>query len=292
MSKQFDKVIAMTSPATTIAFATNATLLNPKRAERLLSKGAAKFVVSMDAATAATYRIMRPSGDFDTVVRNIKYYTDRARALKLDQATVYLNMTICETNLEEVPAFVDLANELGVNRVDFNHLNPGLTHVVETSAGREWDYVAESRFSDPARHDALLLEAWDRAQRSGMEMTFSGKAFIGPEADQLAETARALTITPFLFEGDTPWHSDHHARLDPSLPPCFKPWQETVIQPTGNVRVCYYHDETQYTVGSIVENDFLRLWNSEEMVAARQRFLQQGVAPRCHASHPCQRCRH
>ena len=293
MSKYFDKVVEMTSPSTTIMFATNAMLLTAKRAERLLSKQAVNFVVSLDAATSDTYRIMRPSGDFDTVVRNIKYFTGRMKSLELeDKARVRINMSICATNLEDVPAFVDLANELGVHRVEYNHLNPGLTHVVERPDGTEWDYVKEREWPDPARHDELLLEAWKRATNTGMPMTFAGTPFIGPNADRLDDTARAMAIIPFLVDGDEEWHSERHARLDPSLPPCFKPWQETVIQPTGNVRVCYYHDEVQYTVGNIVEHDFLRLWNSEEMVAARTWFLQDGVAPRCVASNPCQRCRH
>ena len=149
MSKYFDRVLDMASPATTIGFATNALLLTRRRAEHLLEKESVKFVVSLDAATGEMYRFMRPSSDFERVSHNIKYYTDRLRALRRDRSWVRINMSICETNLEEVPGFVDLANELGVQKVTFNHLNEGLTHIIEGVDGREWDYVKESRFSDP-----------------------------------------------------------------------------------------------------------------------------------------------
>jgi MoaA/NifB/PqqE/SkfB family radical SAM enzyme len=292
-SKYFDQVIEMTSPFTTIAFATNAMLLTPKRADLMLEQnGLADFAVSIDAASAEMFRIMRPSFDFERVTRNIKYYTDKAKELKRDKTHVAVNMSICETNLEEVPAFVDLANKVGAHQVTYNHLNEGLTHVIETVDGTTWDYVKESQFSNPARHDELLFKAWERANETGIPLTFSGKPFIGPDAEQFEAAARSMTEIPFLKEGDTEWESEFHTRLDPSLPKCFKPWQETVIQPTGDVRICYYHDLLQYTIGNIVENDFFRLWNGEEMIAAREFFLKQGVAPRCHNSNPCQRCRH
>ena len=184
-----------------------------------------KFVVSLDAATGEMYRFMRPSSDFERVSHNIKYDTDRLRALRRDRSWVRINMSICETNLEEVPGFVDLANELGVQKVTFNHLNEGLTHIIEGVDGREWDYVKESRFSDPARHDALLLQAWSRANETGMSMEFSGTPFIGPDAASLTDIAQLMTSVPFLVGGDVPWASAHHTRLDPSLPPCFKPWR-------------------------------------------------------------------
>ncbi len=292
-SRYFDEVIEMTSPSTTITFATNAMLLTPKRADLMLEKnGLAEFTVSIDAATANMFRVMRPSFDFERVKRNISYYTNKAKELKKDKSRVSINMSICETNVKEVPAFVDLAIEVGASQVTYNHLNEGLTHVVETSDGKEWDYLKESKFSDPASHDELLLEAWERANQRGIPMTFSGRPFIGPDAEKLEEIVESMTEIPFQQEGEAEWKSEFHTRLDPSLPPCFKPRQETVIQPNGDVRVCYYHDLLQYTIGNIAENDFLQLWNDEEMVKARTFFLEQGVAPRCHASHPCQRCRH
>ena len=223
-SKYFDDVIEMTSPSTTIMFATNAMLLTRKRADLLLEKnGLAVFAVSIDAATAGLFRIMRPSFDFERVKRNIKYYTNRAKELKRDKSRVYVNMSICETNLEEVPAFVGLANEVGASQVTYNHLNPGLTHTIETVDGTEWDYVKESTFQDPARHDELLLNAWDRANKTGIPMRFSGKPFIGPDADKLEEVAQSMTEIPFLKEGDTEWKSEFHRRLDPSLPHVLSP---------------------------------------------------------------------
>ena len=292
MSKYFEQVLDIVTPPTLIAFATNAMLLTPKKADLMLEKKVmGAFTVSMDAATPETYRIMRPSCNFEKVTRNVKYYTSKAKELKQEKAKIFLNMSICETNLEDVPAFVDLANELGASLVEYNHLNPGLTHIIETVDGKEWDYLKESKFSDPARHDELVLEAWNRAQEKKLPMVVNGKPFIGPDAEKLEEIAQSMKVTPFLEEGDEEWKSEFHTRLDPSLPPCYKPWQETVIQPNGNVRLCYYHDEEFLRVGNILDNDFLQLWNSDEMIADRKYFLAKGVAPKCDSSHPCMRCR-
>lgn len=292
MSKYFDRVIELTSSETTIQFNTHGGLLTPKRADRLLAKASVAVSFSLDAATPEMYRIMRPSGDFETVTSNIKYYTSRLKELGRPHSHTRINMTVCERNLKDVPAFIDLAHELGVDDVVFGHLNAGLDHVVDTVDGGIWDYEKERVFTDPARHDALFLEAWQRATAIGMPMLFIGNPFIGPRAAELKSIAEAMAAVPFLEEGDEPWQSAYHTRYDPDLPPCVKPWQETVIQPTGDVRVCYFHDETRFTIGNVVQNDFLELWNAQEMVTARRAFLGHGVAPRCHASHPCQRCRH
>ncbi len=290
LSKYFNEIVEMVRPPTRITFATNAMLLTVKRADLMLSKDImAAFTVSVDAATTETYRIMRPSCDFNKVKRNIKYYTGKAKALGREKSEVFLNMTLCETNVEDVPALVDLANELDASLVEYNPLNPGLTHVVKRVDGKEWDYIKESVFTDPARHDELILEAWNRANETGIKMVVNGKPFIGPDAGKLEEIAQSMKVTPFLEEGDEEWKSAFHTRLDPSLPPCYKPWQEVTIQPDGEVRLCCYY-EIRFAIGNIMDNDFCQIWNSEEMIAERKHFLDKGVSPTCHAAEPCMRC--
>jgi len=291
MSKYFDKVIELTSPETTVQFNTHGMLLTPKRADRLLAKGSAIVSFSLDAATPEIYRIMRPSGHFETLLDNIKYYTSKLKELGRPQSHTRINMTVCETNVKDVAAFIDLAHELGVDDVVFSHLNEGLEHVVETVDGGIWDYTKECQFADPERHDDLVLNAWQRAQRIGMPMVFVGPPFLGSRAGALKSIAAQMAAVPFHDRDEETWRSAHHKRYHPDLMPCFTPWQETVVQPTGDIRMCCFHDESKFTIGNIVQNDFLRLWNAEEMVTARRAFFGHGVAPRCHAN-PCQRCRH
>ena len=290
LPKYFNEIVEMVRPPTRITFATNAMLLTAIRADLMLSRDImAAFTVSMDAATPEIYRIMRPSCNFETVKRNVAYYTRQAKKLGREKSKIFLNMTLCETNVEDVPALVDLANELGASLVEYNPLNPGLTHVVERVDGKEWNYLHESQFKDPIRHDELILEAWDRANKTGIKMVVNGKPFIGPDAEKLKEIAQSMKVTPFLEEGEVEWKSAFHTSFHPSLPPCYKPWQEVMIQPTGEVRLCCYY-EMRFAISNIKDYDFFQIWNSEEMVAERKHFLSKGVSPVCHAIEPCMRC--
>ncbi|MBI4949338.1 MAG: radical SAM protein [Deltaproteobacteria bacterium] len=286
LSRHFDEVIRSINPPTRVAFATNAMLLTNKRADLMLEKDImSKFVVSLDASTPEAYHFMRPSSDFDTVVSNIEYYTSKARKLKREASGVSLNMTVCEANLKDVPTLVDLAVRVGATEVDYNHLNGGLDHRVKTVDGWEWDYKEQAKFKDKKFHDEMVLEAYKRAKQHGINMTFVGKPFLGPDADKNKAIVEEL-CGRVAFQTN-PWSSKKHKVFAPGVPPCFKPWQETVIQPSGNVRICYFHEELRHKAGNILTTDFMELWNSDLMVKQREEFLAHAVSGICKKSQPC-----
>jgi len=291
LSPLFDAALDAASPAATVGFATNAMLLTEKKTVSILArKSDVQFIVSLDASREETYRIMRPGCVFETATRNVATYCARARELGRENNLVILNMTLCESNLEDVPGLVDLAQRLGAQGVKYNRLNPGPGHETRCSADRVWSYAREAVFSDSARHDALLYEACVKAREAGLRVLLHGDLFIGPQATELAERVRDLVDDPLCEEGQQ-WSSRFHAVLHPDCPPCRKPWAETCIDPNGDVRVCYFHDRRRWTLGNILENDFKSLWNGEEMIRDRAAFMRQGVSPRCRMSSPCGRCR-
>lgn len=289
----FDDIIAMIAPPTRVSFATNAMLLTRRRADRMLDRDVmGTFVVSLDAATPETYRVMRPSSRFDTVVKNLSYYTSKSSALKRTSG-ILLNMTLCEANLSDVPKLVELALQVGAIGVDYNHLNTGLSHVLKTVDGKEWRYEGQAAFRDPALHDELVLEAYHRAKASGILMRFVGKPFIGPCAsktdpailEELGSLNPAGTaLGDSLLDG---WSSPHHHRVGARIPACLKPWRETVIQPNGDVRVCYFHDQARWTVANLLTDSIMSIWNSEAMMRERAAFLLSAFSDRCRASAPC-----
>jgi MoaA/NifB/PqqE/SkfB family radical SAM enzyme len=292
-TRHFDDIIATIDPPTRVSFATNAMLLTRRRADRMLAKDVmGTFVVSLDAATPETYRVMRPSSRFNTVVKNISYYTSKSSALSRTSG-VMLNMTICEANLADVPKLVDLAAQVGAVGVDYNHLNGGLSHVLKTVDGVEWKYAAQATFSDPALHDELVLAAYHRAKARGIHMMFVGRPFIGPYASQadpiiLAELCSmdptGTVLGDPMLDG---WASPHHYSVGARVPSCLKPWRETVIQPNGDIRVCYFHDQSRWTVANLMTSSFMSIWNSDVMIGERTAFLSSAFSDRCRASAPC-----
>lgn len=289
-SRHFDDVIASIEPPTRVSFATNAMLLTNKRTDKMLEKDImAGFVVSMDAATCETYEIMRPGSKFDTVVSNVAYYIEQTKRLGRTESNITLNMTLCAANIHEASALVDLAAAIGAWGVDYNHLNAGLTHVARTSAGWDWNYGIQAQFTDKDYHDRMLLEAYYKAKEKGINFSLVGRPFLGPNAEKYQDILCDMTCQVAFQEGEAGkhWNSPFHKKIATNVPSCFKPWQETVIQPDGSVRACYFHETSQWAVGHMKAAGFMHIWNSDQMVLTRKQFYEHAFARSCAESQPC-----
>lgn len=293
LSTYFDEIIENINPPTKVHFSTNGMALTKKRADLMLGSGVMTNIsISMDAASEATYRIMRPSCDFRTVIQNMSYYGIRGHELYGNNAPGFiLNMTLCNTNIKETPQFVALAVELGASGIILNHLNSDLSHKVKTCEGWTWDYKEQANFISKKQHDELILEAYLQAKANGIEIAFIGDPFLTPEiAKQHAAIKHDLNNLSWIIPEPIwteKWLSTFHKPLQADLAPCLKPWQEIAIQPNGNIRRCCYHDEQQWKLGNICDGDFRKIWNSEEMIKYRQEFIDNSMSHICFASTPC-----
>jgi MoaA/NifB/PqqE/SkfB family radical SAM enzyme len=100
----------------------NGTLFTERNVERLLNSGLNFLNISLDAATAPTYKKIR-GGNFDKVIAGIRRLTTRRKELGSTGLRIWMNMTLMMENIRELPLFIDLACDLGVDAVDAWHLN-------------------------------------------------------------------------------------------------------------------------------------------------------------------------
>ncbi len=286
-SKQFDETIKIVDFPTQIVFSTNAMLLNKRRADLFLEKGnVPQITVSFDAATENMYRIMRPSGKFKTVVDNISYLTKRKSTLNLDKPRIILHMTVCRKNLSDVPKLVDLAQEIGADVVSYDHLNSGLDFNLNTVDSQIWDYKKQADFENPSYHNEMILEAYQKAKSMDIRIRFVGEPFLGPMASEIDHSITEDLASIFRFADEIPI-SPFHRDANNGRPHCLTPWREVVIQPTGDVRSCYFHDMERYKIGNILDTDFMEIWNSSDMVKMREQAFKKSFARMCYASEPC-----
>lgn len=289
-SKCFDSVVKVIEPPTKLQLSTNASLLTKPRAELLLERGAVETLsISLDAATPEIYRIMRPSSNFESVVRNVARYTERARALGRERAAVSLNMTLCRTNLEDVPKLIDLAAELGAEHVEYRHMNDGFDHTANTVDGWDWVYKDQEKFDDPARHDELIFEAYQRAKSRGIRVWSMGVLFKGPFAEQvdpdvLRDLAENIT---FPQPEEQKWFSPKRRMRGSEKAICHGPWWRMTVQPRGEARLCDYHDITRFKLGNVPESDIMAVWNSKEAITQRRQTLRNGFSEACLYGVPC-----
>lgn len=83
---------------------TNATYLDPRKASALLEGGLDFLVVSLDAGSRESYASMRPGGDFERTVDNIRALCAE-KAARRSRLHVVVQLILSEHNQHEVAAF-------------------------------------------------------------------------------------------------------------------------------------------------------------------------------------------
>jgi radical SAM protein with 4Fe4S-binding SPASM domain len=89
-----------------VYFATNGILLNRATARRLIEAGVSKIMVSLDAVTPETFKLMRDSEQLEEIVDNIRGLIDLRNSLGLNYPLVRVNFLRSAINAHEADDFV------------------------------------------------------------------------------------------------------------------------------------------------------------------------------------------
>jgi len=253
----FAMVSYLKAKGTAVAFNSDAIGLTARKAAALLDAAPDEYRVSMDAATPETYRAVRGVDQFDRVVANVA----RLAALKAERgaATPRLSLwfTAMRVNLEELPAFVDLAARLGVPEVHVQRLvfyGDGLAVAEQSLHGQL-----------QAREASLLEEAERRAEAAGIDLHASGLT------TPTKSLAGAADGTP------RPWAG------------CQRPWTLSYVTANGNVLPCCIAPWTarryrEALLGNALQEPFAEIWNGTPYQQFRKTF-ESDVPP-----DPCRGC--
>lgn len=114
---------------THVAYTSNGMLLNEENINKTFEAGTDKVVISLDGATENVYKKIRPQASFNQVVENIKKICQIKRLSQSKLPCICLGFTIQTSNIEEMPQFVKLAHQLGVDEIWFTGFR---THNKET----------------------------------------------------------------------------------------------------------------------------------------------------------------
>jgi MoaA/NifB/PqqE/SkfB family radical SAM enzyme len=251
----FDIVAYLKTRVTSVLFNSDAISLTSARARRLVDSGLDEYRVSMDAATAATYRLLRGVDRFARVTGNVARLVDLQRELGRTTPRVSLWFTATRANVDELPGFVQLAADLGVGEVYVQRLVfNGLGLATEANAlhgklrSREMERLAEA--------EAL-------ATRNGIAMRASG--LTSPLASlQASDDAR-------------PWAG------------CQRPWTLAYVTANGNVLPCCVspwvaRDYAGLVLGNAFGERFKDIWNGARYQKFRTDF--ESTTP----PDPCRGC--
>lgn len=93
---------------------TNGSLLS-RNAEKIIGSGLDELIISLDGAKSETYDIYRQGGEFAGIVAGAKELV-RIRGKKL-HPLISLQFLLLKQNIDEIPEFEKLAEEIGADRV-------------------------------------------------------------------------------------------------------------------------------------------------------------------------------
>jgi MoaA/NifB/PqqE/SkfB family radical SAM enzyme len=169
----FEIVAYLKSRAAIVLFNSDAISLTRARALKLIDSGLDEYRVSMDAATAETYRRIRGVDQFERVVANVRRLVELEQERSRSTPRVSLWFTAARVNLPELPAFVQLAASVGVaevyvQRLVFNEL--GLATAENALHGRlrqqEQELLAQTEELARALGLVLTPRDWRRRWRA------------------------------------------------------------------------------------------------------------------------------
>lgn len=225
---------------------TNGMLLTPEMLSTFKRLGV-KVMISIDGATAATFEAIRTGASFDTVVQSAR---DCAREGLLEA----INTTISRTNYAEIPAILELAGSVGVEKVTFIGLKPCQGY--------------SEQFLPPQEYGAAIELVCQAAVKTGLDFFFDEpffwamvreRGFVAPKpatsSGILAPSTTACVIGEYLF-----------------------------IEPNGEVKPCSF---APLILGNVREKSLGQIWRE----ALSSPFLRQLKDPKTRTGY-CRSCKY
>ena len=105
-----------------VLFNTNGTVLNEKNGRALVDAGLDELRVSLDAANAKSYLKVRGKDYFNRILKNVKAFRAMQEREGHARPRVSAWLTGLKETVEELPAFVRIAAEIGVKEVYLQRL--------------------------------------------------------------------------------------------------------------------------------------------------------------------------
>jgi len=228
-----------------VALQTSGYRLTEERAERLVAGGLRHLHISMDSPEEETYRSIRPRIAFREVTSRIRQIASLTREAGSAFPAIHVVFVAMRRNIEQLPAMVDLAAELGADNLTVQYM---VVHGEEVRA--------ESLFYHRELANRMLDATEERARELGLNVTL-------PE--RFGEPRPPYPL-PARGEGATA---------------CADPWTTAFVRWNGDVHPCCYAPSS-VVMGSLAERSFWEIWNGPAYRGLRRRVNRADPPDYCH----------
>ena len=239
-----------------VLFNTNGTVLNERNGRALIEAGLDELRVSLDAANAKSFRAIRGKDYFGRILRNVRAFRNLQEREGKERPLVSAWLTGLKETIAELPAFVQVAADIGVKEVYLQRL-----------VFFEHDSIGHARpdqalFEQLTRDEAAHLAAATALARShGITFNASGAA---------SEPGMSLER----HDDGSPW----------SL--CRRPWTVMYFTANGRALPCCIAPFSQrgyenYTLGDATQQTLQEIWNGTAYRSFREALLSDRPAAAC-----------
>ncbi len=238
-----------------VLFNTNGTLMREKKSRELIEAGLDEMRISLDAAERKAFEAVRGRDLFERILRNVKTFAGLKKQMGATSPRLSLWLTGLRETLEQLPAFIQLAHEIGVPDVHLQRLvyfgnNP-------VGKARPESSLFESQ---DAAEGKCLLEAEKIAAKLGVRFDASG-----------ATEPEASLHRP---DSGTPW----------SL--CRRPWSLMYFTAHGRALPCCIapfslHGYGNFTLGDAKTTPLREIWNGPAYRSFREALLSENPPQAC-----------
>lgn len=239
-----------------VLFNTNGTVLNARNGQAMIDAGLDELRVSLDAATASSYKAIRGKNYFDRILKNVRAFREQQEKGGHARPVVSAWLTGLKETVDELPAFVKVAASIGVKEVYLQRL-----------VFFEEDAIGKAR-PDQALYEKLTLEesakideATALAAELGLSFSASGAA---------SEPGMSLKR----HDDGSPW----------SL--CRRPWAVMYFTANGRALPCCIAPFSQrgyenYTLGDATQQSLREIWEGDAYQKFRNDLLSDAPPSSC-----------
>jgi radical SAM protein with 4Fe4S-binding SPASM domain len=231
-----------------VLFNSNATLLNARWQQALIDSQLDEYRVSLDATTPESYALVRGKPMFPLILTNLERFIALKKRLGAAKPVVSLWLTGLKETLPELPEFLRIAHQLGVDEVYLQRL------VYWQDDNRErLATPTQSLFQSLRDEEEAIIRASEAlARQLGLRFEASGATTPEESVHQAADTR--------------PW-----AR-------CMRPWTVMYITANGSIFPCCIapfsaESLSSITLGNAFDEPLATIWNNERYQQFRRALL-------------------
>jgi MoaA/NifB/PqqE/SkfB family radical SAM enzyme len=239
---------------TYVLFNTNGTLLTRRKGKELIDAGLDELRISLDAAEARAFALVRGRDMFDRIVRNVRAFTAMQKELAAATPRASLWLTGLKETIGQLPAFVRLAHEIGVSEVYLQRL----VYFPEGQGLARPESALFEQLDDT--ESALIREADALAKSLGIKFNASGATEPGTSLKRQ--------------EDKQPW----------SL--CRRPWTLMYFTAHGKALPCCIapfsmRGYDSFTLGDATQQSLREIWNGQRYQDFRRALLSDEPPAAC-----------